>query len=851
MTDALKIATDYFKRGWHPVPIPYRKKKPLDDGWQKVKLTEDTLPNYFNGADQNIGVQLGPRSNGLTDIDLDCPEAVKLAPNFLPKTDSIFGRASKPRSHFLYSIDDAPAKASIKLKAVDKSCIIELRMGGGGKGAQTVFPGSVHIEGEAIEWVRDGEPAKSTFNELKTAISKIAAATILIRAFPAHGSRHDAMLALGGFLARAGWDKDAIYIFAANIAQVVGLTVPASDAAKVAVDAAESHTRGENVYGLPGLIEFFDEKPARAVAKLLDYGEEGFYKAPDRIGDSEDIEFELNDVRPTLRARHAEIGLTVDDAQAALIEVGVPIYERGGRLVHPVIRTVEASHNRQTKIAQLNQMESGYLRYVLSKTTDWVKWNGGLKKYTRIDPPCEVANMLLSLNAAIWPFPTIKSVINTPTMRPDGSILATPGFDKATGLLLVGMPDMPPIPDRPTRDDALEALDLLKELLAEFPLVDGASTSTALSGFITPIVRGAFPTSPIHISRASTPGTGKSYLWDTAAAISIGQTMMPVISAGASMEELEKRLGAQLITGQAQFSIDNLNGHLDSPALSQYIERPGIQTVRILGKTQNIEIDLTGTMFYASGNNITVSPELARRKLAADLDANMENPGTREFKQNPVAMVLDDRGRYVAAALIICRAYFVAGRPDKAIPFPSFEGWSEVVRSALIWLGETDPVNLSTDEIILSPERAELAEMIDAWIDVIGLGSKYRIKLATLVELASKVTRDASGVLAVSWPNLAAAAQTIAGDKRPDAKNLGRWLQANKGVIINDYKLMIASNPKGGSKWWVQHKDFAEKPKPEHDVPGKLQPDHPSNIAAAAATAATDATGGQFGSEGE
>jgi AAA domain/Bifunctional DNA primase/polymerase, N-terminal len=280
MTSTFDIAAKYMARGWHPVPIPYRKKGPTDDEWHKRNLTEDTLPEYFNCAAQNVGVQLGPKSNGLTDIDLDCPEAIKLARYFLPRTDAIFGRASKSNSHLLYYIDDAPNSASIKHCDLDKEgrrgdCIVELRMGGGNKGAQTVFPGSVHESGEAIEWVRDGEPAKSTFAELRTAVNKIAAATILIRGFPAMGSRHDAALALGGFLARAGWDEKNIGHFVESVRRAAGINDPkASNLEKAAVDAAGSYLRGEKVYGLPGLIEFFGEARANKVAKIVGYNGE-------------------------------------------------------------------------------------------------------------------------------------------------------------------------------------------------------------------------------------------------------------------------------------------------------------------------------------------------------------------------------------------------------------------------------------------------------------------------------------------------------------------------------------------------------------------------------------------------
>src|SRR6266851_7846802 len=284
MSKSLDIAQNYRARGWHPVPVPYRKKGPTDKEWDKRNLTEDTLPQYFNGAAQNVGVQLGAKSQGLTDVDLDCPEAVKLARYLLPPTNSIFGRASKPRSHFLYYISDAIDKGSLKLTDVAPegrkgagACIIELRMGGGAKGAQTVFPGSTHDSGEAIEWAQDVEPAISSFAVLKMAITKIAVATILIRAFPAtKGSRHDAALALGGFLARAGWDINDIELLAEAVARLGGSGDPAARA-KDAVAAAESYKRGEKVvYGLPGLIDFFGEEPAKRVAKYLEYGD----KAP-------------------------------------------------------------------------------------------------------------------------------------------------------------------------------------------------------------------------------------------------------------------------------------------------------------------------------------------------------------------------------------------------------------------------------------------------------------------------------------------------------------------------------------------------------------------------------------------
>ncbi len=77
----------------------------------------------------------------------------------------------------------------------------------------------------------------------------------------------------------------------------------------------------------------------------------------------------------------------------------------------------------------------------------------------------------------------------------------------------------------------------------------------------------------------------------------------------------------------------------------------------------------------------------------------MERPEERIFTGNPVATVQADRGRYVAAALTIARAYAAASRPNPAPRLASFEAWSDTIRSALIWLGCADPVETSTAQV--------------------------------------------------------------------------------------------------------------------------------------------------------
>jgi hypothetical protein len=402
-----------------------------------------------------------------------------------------------------------------------------------------------------------------------------------------------------------------------------------------------------------------------------------------------------------------------------------------------------------------------------------------------------------------WKFPVVAGVITTPTMRPDGSPLTQPGYDPPTKLLLVEPPPMPPIPDAPTKDDALRALSLLKGLLREFPLVGEVDRAVALSALITPVVRGAFPTAPMHAARAPTAGSGKSYMFDVAAAISIGQ-FMPVISAGPSEEELEKRLGTAMMTGQPLISIDNVNGELKGDALCQIIERPVVD-IRILGRSERVRIEARGTTIFCTGNNIILVGDLCRRVITATLDPKMERPELRVFVGNPVSTVLADRGAYVAAALTVCRAYVVAGRPDRANPIASFEGWSDTVRSALIWLGEADPVDSMEAARGDDPELNQLREMLEAWAQTLGVGYRYRFTLAEVIKIVGE-TKDAGWNLVPEWPRLTAAVQAIVSKKKiVDADDLGKWMRKYKGRMVGNQRFVSKSSRK--TSWWIEGED--------------------------------------------
>jgi hypothetical protein len=210
----IEAARAYIQRGFYVVPIPSGENHPTLKGWQNLRIRKEEVKDAFSNA-CGIGLLLKP--SNLTDIDLDCPEALAAAKVFLPPTAMVHGRPGNPSSHRYYTVSPAQQNKSYadprQQPSGERSVLIELRANG-----QTVAPPSHHLRtGEAIEWEAQGEPAAVDGDDLHRAVAMIASAALVARYWP-QGSRHFAALALIGMLARAGWTEEATEKFITAVA---------------------------------------------------------------------------------------------------------------------------------------------------------------------------------------------------------------------------------------------------------------------------------------------------------------------------------------------------------------------------------------------------------------------------------------------------------------------------------------------------------------------------------------------------------------------------------------------------------------------------------------------------------
>ena len=520
---------------------------------------------------------------------------------------------------------------------------------------------------------------------------------------------------------------------------------------------------------------------------------------------------------PVIRVTAGELHTNTSEAENALIASGLPIYQRGKDLVRPVTREVPASHGRMTLAAGWGELNVNSMVDMMCSVAEWERFDARASDWVRINPPTQVAHILLSREGR-WHFPTVAGIITTPTLRPDGTLLTQAGYDPQTRLYHAADPALRLTPSVhvPTRAAAEDALKALERLLDGFPfatVTKGDDTpqevakAAALSGLITPVVRGAMSVAPLHAVNAHAPGSGKSYLVDIVSMIATGRPC-PVITSSQDEAENEKRIAALLLAGYSLVSLDNVNGELGGDLLCQAIERSLIR-IRPLGGSDIVEIDSCVSMF-ATGNNIRVRGDMVRRTLVVELDAQEERPELRTFVTDPVAVIAADRGKYVSACLVIVRAYIAAGSPGKLPTIASFEGWSNMVRSALVWLGCADPALSMEAARQDDPELGELSEVMNAWHAAFGPDT---VTCRRAIDCAAERRQgtdehgdpDPYAPSELRFPELSDALVRVAGVRGAiDPAKMGRWLLAKEGRIVEGRRFKRDGSTHGAARWRLE-----------------------------------------------
>jgi hypothetical protein len=329
-----------------------------------------------------------------------------------------------------------------------------------------------------------------------------------------------------------------------------------------------------------------------------------------------------------------------------------------------------------------------------------------------------------------------------------------------------------------------------------------ADRAVALSAVLTAAIRRSPPTAPLHAFSAPTAGSGKSMLVDLASLIAGGREAV-VLAQGRTEEELEKRLGALLLAGEPVIPIDNCEAPLGGEFLCQMLTQPVVRA-RVLGRSEAPELP-ANAMVTATGNNLVLAGDMARRALLCHLDPQCERPELRVFENDPLDAVRRDRPRYLVAALTALRAYHVAGRPQQCEPLGSFAAWSRWVRDALVWPGQADPVETMEAVRAQDPRLDALTAVLTQWWDVIG---PARVSGRDIIERATRQTTAVNAVFPrheFAHPDFREALLAVAGDGGAvNGRRLSKWIAANEGRIVDGLRIVRKGMVTGFMTWELQ-----------------------------------------------
>ncbi|MCB9730205.1 MAG: hypothetical protein H6746_17165 [Deltaproteobacteria bacterium] len=456
------------------------------------------------------------------------------------------------------------------------------------------------------------------------------------------------------------------------------------------------------------------------------------------------------------------------------------------------------------------------LREFMSTAMTWLREDASGKEVPTLPPQPVVDAMLAS---GSWPFPVLAGIVQVPSLRPDGTVLDSPGYDARTGLYFAPARGVSFAPQAasPTHDEALSALEALREVIVDFPFESPHDESAALAAMLTPLARGAFEGCvPLFCVDATTPGSGKGLLVDCCALLATGRSAPRV--APTANDEMEKRITACLRALTPILLIDNVDRPFGGSAVDAMLTAP-TWLGRFLGSSSMSEMP-NRMLCFITGNNIRLLGDTPRRSIRIRLAPPTERPAERaSFRHRRLLPWLErERGRLVAAALTVVRAYICAGRPAVAEgTMGSFEGWADLVRATLVWLEQPDPLRAwhEAQAVCGDDEVLSMRVVLRSLFTLRGeSGFAVREVIEDLERGGRPVDAGATESTRLELREALASLVPESSESRLDARRLGRVFANYRGRPMDGLKLVpdVLGSARLGARWCVTELNHGESP---------------------------------------
>ena len=407
----------------------------------------------------------------------------------------------------------------------------------------------------------------------------------------------------------------------------------------------------------------------------------------------------------------------------------VRVEQRGGEPEDAALRRPKGTHQIVVVPHEMTErLLSRHIRFMTSKSTG----SGKARKTVQQQVAAPAVLAKLFTNCGGWAnIPNLVGITTTPFIRRDGTIIATPGFDPISGYLFIDDgTEWEPVPEYPTAEQVLAAVDALHEVVCDFPFEKPEHRSAWLAGVLATVGRPAiYGPVPMLWMDGNRKGTGKSQLPRLISAIACGHDPTE-ISYSPEEKELENRLASVLLAGDRIAVFDNATGSLRNAVLDRFLTSTIFSVRRFFG--QELMKLLNNTVLAVTGNNLTLRGDLSRRILRVRLVTPLERPDKRNDFRHPdlFGFVKNNRPRLFAAALTILRAHAAAGFPVPTVliskpdgtattesvrPVGSFREWDTVVRHAMLRIGLPDPAATQDEAHEEDEGDIKLLAFLESW----------------------------------------------------------------------------------------------------------------------------------------
>lgn len=796
----------YLADGFKPVRLRANAKRPFEERWQLEEVSEKELHEWVREGGA-IGLQMGRVSGWVGCVDLDWAEARWLAPRFLLRPTLMGAKGSESPSQYFYRCAGLPYAKFSGIKRSKGAEILSVKASDEDKGHQVCVSPSVHEVKGPYVWV-DGYDASRIAEQvrgvLQHQVSLLATASLIARELPASreeggGGRHDFAMALSGYLLRGGVAEDDVREMLVGAWEYRRAPAEAIADVEAAVrDTAATLRAGEKATGGPTVDEVVDGLSGK-LAKFLSLTTQGppmYLKPPIEVEDT------------TLQ----EAG---DQALQALLDHNDPpkIFTRGGV-------PIRLLHDPREDEPLIQEITVDLMRFEIAQAADFIKSTKNSAKY--VFPPKDLVTYVRS-HTGLSNLPAFLSVTRCPVVRPDGSILLEAGFDDATGLWFAPQAglDIPRVSEDPSEQELEQAREIAWQQIADFPFVGRASAANILAYPLSLIMRPAIDGHvPLLLIDKPEVGTGASLLVDMLSMAILGKSA-GAVGAPASGDDAEMR---KLITAALRHTrqvvfFDNVATELKHASLARALTISFWED-RLLGHSLVVRL-AQRSAWIATGNNIAVSSEIARRSYKCRLDAKQERPWEgRQFAIPDLnRWTIENRGKLLWAYLTMARNYFSKGKPIPEVkPIGMFESWTEVIGGVLEAAGFND----------FLANRAELYEtttdsggdwyaFLSAWSGVYGQTPKTtKAFVADLYDTADDSFKDLRSTLPDDFGSI--------DPNRPDTKlsrRLGNAFKAREGrrFGVEGLHLVRAGSTHGALRWKVTTPESS----PEEDVEIRLE----------------------------